>query len=238
MTRSGKQSDNGAARAAKKVLALSASARRDGNSRKLAEAVLEGVAEAGHEGELVHLADHVTGMFRNCRECRNSDGQCTIDDGYEDILLNKYLSADAIVYASPIYWYGLSGHLKNFIDRFFCYICEGYPNSEDFIQGMMGKKAALVMSAEENNFSARLANVQEMTQLCDYLHHEFAGVVVTTANSRKDVHGDPTEPLNAARELGRVLFDIRETNYRIDTVRGNVIWQGAASAYKHPAFWR
>ena len=223
---------------AKKILALCASARSDGNSRKLAEAVLAGAAEAGHQGELVQLSEQVTGLLRNCRECRNSDGQCTIDDGYEDILLNKYLQADAIIYASPIYWYGLSGHLKNFIDRFFCYIVEGYPKSGEFVEKMMGKRAALVMSAEENNFSARLANMQGMTQLCDYLHHQFVGVVCTTANSRTDVQGDPTEPLAAARTLGRNLFDITETNYRIDTVRGNVIWKAGEPQYKHPAYWR
>ena len=60
------------------VVALSSSPRRRGNSRTLAEAVLEGAGEGGHRTELVHLADHIQGLLRNCRECRRSDGSCGI----------------------------------------------------------------------------------------------------------------------------------------------------------------
>lgn len=222
----------------KKVVALSSSVRSYGNSRKLADALLEGAAEAGHETELVHLGEHVSGLFRDCESCRKADGHCAIEDGYRDILINKVVPADAIVYATPVYWYGVSSHLKNFLDRFFCYMDEACPDADTFLEGIKHKKAALVMSAEENNISARLANVQQMTQLCDYLHHEFVGIVCTTANSRNDVSSDPTGPLEEARQLGRVLFDITETNYKIDTVRDGKIWQGDTSAYKHPAYWR
>ncbi|MBT6510229.1 MAG: flavodoxin family protein [Rhodospirillaceae bacterium] len=238
MAQNAERSTGDAASAPKKVLCLSASARPDGNARQMAEALLEGVAQAGHEGELVHLADHVTRLFGNCRECRNAEGFCTLDDGYENILLNKYVKADAVVYVSPIYWYGISGHLKNFLDRFYCYMSGGYPHKDAFIQGMMGKKAALLLSAEENSFSKRTPIVQHMIQLCEYMEHEFVGIAVTTANSRKDVRSDPNKPLDSARELGRLLFDIHETDYRLDTDRGPIIWQGDDSAYKHPAYWR
>lgn len=223
---------------AKKIVAVSSSVRPYGNSRKLADALLEGAAGAGHDTELIDLNEHVHGLFRDCGSCRGEDGRCTIDDNYEDILINRIVPADAIVYVTPIYWYGVSSLLKTFIDRFFCYMDESCPHSQAFLNGIKGKKAALVMSAEENNFSARLAIVQQMTQLCDYLHHEFAGIVFTTANSRDDVTRDPTDPLTAARELGARLFDITETNYRIDTEREGRIWQGEASAYKHPTVWR
>lgn len=238
MTDTRTPNDPGAQGKSKKLLALATSARRESNSRKLAQAVLDGALEAGHTGELIHIADHVTGLFRNCRECRNAEGQCTIGDGYEEILLEKFLPADGIVWGTPIYWYGYSAHMKNFVDRLFCYIVEGYPGSRAVIDGLMDKKVALVMAAEENNFSCRLANVQEMTQMCDYLHHEFIGIVQTVANSRKDVANDPNRPIEVARDLGRSFFEIHENNYRLEIPRDDVIWQGEKSQYRRPAVWR
>lgn len=219
-----------------KVLALCSSPRRNGNSRRLAEALLEGAAEVGSEGELVHLPDHVHGFLRDCRECRASDGQCTIGDGYEELLLSKVLPADALVYATPLWWYGVSAQLKNFLDRLFCYISDGYPKAGMVVERVQGKRMAVVMSAEENNLAARLAVVQEMQELCRYLHHDFVGFVTGIGNSRGDVDKDPARPLEAARELGRRLFEIHETNYQIDTVRPKRVWDSDVPFY--PAYWR
>jgi multimeric flavodoxin WrbA len=105
-----------------KVLVVSSSPRRNGNSRLLAEAALEGAREAGHEAELVHLDDHMRHFLRDCRECRDANGRCTIDDGYEELLRERVLPAEGIVFASPIYWYGVSGQLKTYFDRIFCFI--------------------------------------------------------------------------------------------------------------------
>jgi multimeric flavodoxin WrbA len=117
-----------------RVLVLSSSPRRDGNSRRLAEALIEGSRRAGHEAELVHLPDHVGSFLRDCRTCRDAMGNCTIDDGYRELLLEKLLPADALVYATPIWWYGTSGILKTSIDRLFCYIAFSYPGSEEVVE--------------------------------------------------------------------------------------------------------
>ena len=57
------------------VLALSSSPRRDGNSFRLAEAMIEGAREAGHRTDLVHLDDHVRHHLRDCRRCRDEAGR-------------------------------------------------------------------------------------------------------------------------------------------------------------------
>ncbi len=231
--------DPGAQGQPKSLLALSFSARPDGNSRAVAQAVVDGAIEAGHAGELVHVPDHVTGLFRHCKECRDAQGNCTIDDGYRSLLFDKFLPADGIVWATPIYWYGASSQMKNFLDRWFCYYSEGNETfgTGTFVERMLDKKAALVVSSEENSIAVRMPIIQEMIMLCDYLHHELIGMVQTTANSRTDVHNDPNKPLEAAFELGRHFFDIHETNYRANVERDTKIWQGEASAYKRPFFW-
>ena len=133
--------------------------------------------------ELVHLPEVVSEGLRDCRECRGPNGECTIDDGYRELFLDKALAADALVYATPLWWYGLSGHLKNFLDRMFCYISEGCPEAERVMGQLVGKRAALVISAEESNFSARLAVVHQMQETCRYLHHTLVGIVVGTVAS-------------------------------------------------------
>lgn len=220
----------------KRVLALCSSPRREGNSQLLAEAVLEGAAEAGHACELVHLPDHVTAMLRDCRECRDAEGRCTIDDGYDSLFFDKYLPADAVVYATPLWWYGMSGHLKTFIDRFFCQFKSDHPDSGQVVEGLQGKRIVVVMSAEESNLGARIGVLQQMHECCRYLHQDLVGFVTGVANSRGEVRDDPTNPLGEARALGRRLFETRGTDYDLLSERGNHVWGEGSSSF--PAQWR
>lgn len=217
------------------VLALSSSPRRAGNSRLLAEAVLEGAAEAGHSVHCVHVADHVKSFLRNCRECRREDGSCAIEDDYRSLFFDLMLPADALVLATPIWWYGMSAGLKNVLDRMFCYYANSYPDHEQVHRQLMGKRLALVLSSEETNLSARLAIVHQVQEICRYLHYNFVGVVTGIGNSTGEVRNDPNQPLVHARELGRRLFEIRETDYQMDTVRPSRVWDDTGV---YPSFWR
>lgn len=132
-----------------KALVLSSSPRRDGNSALLAEAVSQGLKEAGHEIQFVFADDFLIGFLRDCRKCRMPNGECSIEDGFRSVFLDHYLSADGFIAASPIYWYGISAQLKAFFDRTFCYYAASYPQSDKVIEGMKGKRIGLVLSSEE-----------------------------------------------------------------------------------------
>lgn len=218
------------------VIALSSSPRRKGNSRILAEAVLEGAAAAGHRTELIHLPDHVTGMLRNCRECRRADGNCSIDDGFRELFFDKFLPADAVVLATPIWWYGMSAHLKNFLDRWFCYFAASYPGTADVHRQIYRKRLALVLSAEENNLPARLGVLTSIQELSRYLHWTMTGVVTGIGNTTGEAKDDPLNPLSEARALGRRLFDVVETDYKGDTPRSPRIWSEDNRSF--PTSWR
>jgi len=207
-----------------KVVALHASARRDGNSRALADAVLEGAAEQGHEAELVHLADHVGAFLRDCRGCRGADGRCAIGDGYEAMLLEKVLPADAVVFATPLYWYGVSAQLKAFFDRIFCYVAASYPDHARVEQELMGKRLALAISSEESYPGAPLGVVHQIQEYARYTHSSLVGVVQGIGNTRGEVCLDPAGPIGRARDLGRRIFHARSTDYRLDTPRSNSAW--------------
>ncbi len=207
------------------VLVINASPRKDGNSAVLAAAALDGVLESGHGGELVHLTDAVTGLLRDCRGCRrDEDDECAIADGYADLLLNKVVPADAIVFATPLHYYGMSGLLKTFFDRTFCYTATRAPSAEVVSAGLPGKRVGLLVAAEESYRGATLGLVAQMQELTRYNGQDLVGVVVGIGNSRREVERDPGRPLVAAAELGRRLFDIRVTDYRHDTERNNRVW--------------
>ncbi|MCU1603959.1 MAG: Multimeric flavodoxin WrbA [Modestobacter sp.] len=207
-----------------RVLVLKASPRRDGNSALLADAAATGAREAGHEVTVLHLDDFVEGMLRDCRTCRQDDGSCGIGDGYERLLVDHLVPADAVVLATPLYWYGMSGRLKSAVDRLFCFMSAGDPQSGTVLAGLPGKRVAVLIACEESYRGATLGLQAQFQELTRYLRQDLVGVVVGIGNSRGDVRLDPGNPLDAASDLGRRLFDVRVTDYRFDTPRDHQVW--------------
>ena len=93
----------------KSVLILASSPRRDGNSYRLANAARRGAQEAGNAAELLFVDDYVRHFLRDCRQCRGKEGECTLEDRFSELFLEHYLPADGIIFATPLYWYGMSG---------------------------------------------------------------------------------------------------------------------------------
>jgi len=98
-----------------KVLGISGSPKRDGNTELLLKEFLRGARASGHETELIILNKFKISPCTSCCSCQKN-GQCIIDDDMQS-MYNKLLEADYIVLASPIYFGGVSAQLKSFIDR-------------------------------------------------------------------------------------------------------------------------
>ncbi len=99
----------------KKVLVISSSYRTKGNSARLAEEFVKGAAEAGNDIEFISLHDKNIGFCRGCLTCQKTK-RCIIHDD-ADMIREKMLHADAVVFATPVYYYGISGQLKTLLDR-------------------------------------------------------------------------------------------------------------------------
>lgn len=99
----------------KKVLILSGSPRKGGNSDLLCDEFARGAAEAGHDVEKVRVAEKKIDFCRACYGCRNT-GKCVIKDDMAE-LLDKMVAADVLVLASPVYFYSIDAQLKTVIDR-------------------------------------------------------------------------------------------------------------------------
>lgn len=99
----------------KKVLILSASPRKNGNSDILCDELMRGALEAGNEVEKIRVAEKKIGFCRACYACRGT-GECAIKDDMSEIL-QKMIDADVLVLASPVYFYSIDAQLKALIDR-------------------------------------------------------------------------------------------------------------------------
>ena len=99
----------------KKVLILSSSLRARSNSEALADAFARGAEEAGNRVERISLRDKEIRFCKGCLACQQT-GKCVIGDDAPDIVARMH-DADAIVFATPIYYYEMSGQLKTLLDR-------------------------------------------------------------------------------------------------------------------------
>ena len=99
----------------KNILIISTSLRNGSNSEILANEVLKGAVDAGNVAELVSLKDKQIAFCMGCLACQKS-GKCVIKDDAPEIV-DKMKDADVIVFATPVYYYGMSGQMKTLIDR-------------------------------------------------------------------------------------------------------------------------
>ena len=99
----------------KKVLILSSSPRKGGNSETLAAAFAKGAQEAGNQVELVHLCEKQYGFCKGCFACLKL-GHCVIQDDAVEIAAKMH-DADVLVFVTPVYYYSVSGQLKTMLDR-------------------------------------------------------------------------------------------------------------------------
>ena len=100
---------------AKKVLIISTSLRGGSNSDILAKECEKGAKEAGHEVEYISLKGKDIRFCIGCLTCQTK-GSCVLTDDVAEIM-EKVLAAEVIVYATPIYYYEMSGQMKVLIDR-------------------------------------------------------------------------------------------------------------------------
>lgn len=99
----------------KKVLILSGSPRKNGNSDILCDEFMRGAIESGNSVEKIRVAEQNISYCKACYACKGT-GSCIIKDDMAQIL-QKMIDADVIVLASPVYFYSIDAQLKALIDR-------------------------------------------------------------------------------------------------------------------------
>ena len=177
----------------KKVLVLSASPRRGGNSDLLCDQFILGANEAGNQGEKFFLRDKEINYCLACDTCKGNGGDCEQKDDMAEVL-DKMIAADIIVMATPVYFYTMNGQMKTLIDRTYSRYTEITDKEIYFIlTAAVPRKEALERTIEGfRGFTFVLSGAKEM------------GIIYGTgAWNMGDIKG--TKAMTEAYEMGKLI---------------------------------
>ena len=176
----------------KNVLIISSSLRKNSNSDAMAEAFAEGARIAGHNVERISLKEKTIHFCKGCLACQKTR-RCVQHDDAEAIV-QKMLHADVLCFASPIYYYAISGQLKTMLDR----ANPLYPSEYDF------RDVYLLATAADGNPAAMDGALKELQGwVACFPKCRLAGIVRGTGVTQVgDINGKP-EALEESRELGK-----------------------------------
>jgi len=175
------------------ILGLVGSPRRGGNTDILVEAVLSSARGCGHVSHTIYLAEHEIGPCIDCRGCKLGRRECVVQDGMQP-LYQRLDGADVLVFGTPVYWYGPTGTMKQFVDRLRPYYANGR---------LRGKRALVAAAAGEGPRDSDLV-LEMFRRTAVTLELDLVGHVVGTGYERGDVLND-TPALRHAAALGMQL---------------------------------
>lgn len=151
-----------------KILVITGSPRKNGNSNTLAENFIKGAEEAGHSIVRFDSAFKNVHPCVACNKC-GMNGQCVFKDDFEFIKAN-IVDADAVVFATPMYYFGISAQMKAVIDRF--YAING--------QIHVPKKAVLILTYADTSTKEAQPIINHYETLLNYLGWIDAGKVIAS----------------------------------------------------------
>lgn len=175
----------------KKVLIISSSPRKGGNSETLAAAFAAGASEAGNHVETIFLREKHYGFCKGCFACHKL-GHCVIQDDVPQII-SKMHDADILVFATPVYYYSVSGQLKTLFDR-----------SNPLYAGDYVFTKAYLLSTAADNEPGTFEGTEKAVQgwLDCFPRCALAGTVMAGGvNEVGDIAGHPA--LEIARQMGK-----------------------------------
>ena len=177
----------------KKVIVISTSLRRGSNSDMLADKFAEGAKAAGNEVEKISLVGKNIQFCKGCFGCQKL-GRCIINDDVNDIMA-KVLEADVVCWATPIYYYEMSGQMKTLIDR----MNAMYPLDYKFRDVYL-----LTTAAEDETETPKRAEIGLTGWIdCYPKSHLAAHLFCGGVNDAREIEGN--SKLNDAYKLGNEL---------------------------------
>lgn len=176
-----------------KVTIITGSPHRHGTSALLADEFTRGALDAGHEVFRFNAAFEDISPCLGCDRCGMGLHPCVQKDAMGK-LLPELLSSQAVVLATPLYYFGFSAQIKMVIDRFY--------SQTGQLTG--GKKAFLLATAYDQNDWTMSSLVNHYKTLSDYMHWKDGGMVLAVGcGSRSDI--ERSNYPDAAYQLGKAL---------------------------------
>ena len=177
----------------KNIVVLSGSPRKNGNTDRLVAAFIEGAETEGKAVSLFRVAEMKISGCLGCNHCFEEKGVCVQKDDMGQIL-DALRKADAIVLASPVYYWAVSAQLKVAIDRTYALISDKPPV----------KRAALLMTCGNSETSVADGAVTMYSRLCAFFQWDDAGVIIAPGlREPGEIKG--RNELEKAKVLGREI---------------------------------
>lgn len=179
----------------KNILVVTGSSRCNGNSALLADAFIQGAADAGHEVRVFHSGRMPISSCMHCDGCWSTGKPCVREDGF-DSLWPVLEQAQMIVFCSPLYWYSFSGHIKCAMDRMYPY------SRKNRLRDLKVKEAMLLMCGESMFLRSFAGAAEAYRQMLGFKHWTDRGrLFVTGVHEFGDMKGH--NALATAEQMGR-----------------------------------
>ena len=185
----------------KKILVLLGSPRKKGNTATLAKQIVKGAESRGAEVETVYLNGLKIKPCQGCYACKKEDSQgCVVQDDMQ-LLYPKIKDADALVFATPVYWFNMSAQTKIFIDRFY-----GLFDATFTVNPLYKKRIAVAMSyGDTDPFNSGCVNaLRSFQDAFTYLGAKIDGMVYGSAEEPGEIASNAVL-MQQAEDLGRKL---------------------------------
>ena len=153
----------------KKIVVITGSPRKNGNSFKMTDAFIKAAEAKGHTITRFDAATMKIGGCRACETCYSTGKACTFDDDFNTIA-PAILEADTIVFTMPVYWYSIPAQIKGVIDRVFSLVVGG--------KDISGKECALITCCEEEDMSVMDGVRIPMERMCALNKWKMVGEVL------------------------------------------------------------
>ena len=150
------------------IIILQGSPNTDGSTALLCNEFSQGARHTGHSVECIDIARLSIAPCLGCVQCGYGARPCVQHDDMQ-IVRKKILDADMVVFATPLYYYGMSAQLKTVIDRF-CADNIAIDNKQ--------LKASLITAAWNSDSWTFEALVAHYQTLCRYLNMQDKGMVL------------------------------------------------------------
>ena len=153
----------------KKIVVITGSPRRNGNSFAMTDAFIEAAEKKGHTVTRFDAAMMNIGGCRACETCYKKGRACSFDDDF-NVIAPAILEADAVVFTMPVYWYSIPAQIKGVIDRIYSLVVGG--------KDVAGKECALIACCEEDDMSVMDGVRMPLERSAAILKWEMVGEVL------------------------------------------------------------
>jgi multimeric flavodoxin WrbA len=186
-----------------KVLGISTSPRREGNSDVLLRQALAGAEQAGCAVESLRLCDY---RIEGCRECYacSSTGDCSTQDDYQPIL-NKMLTADRLILATPVFFLTVSAQAKLLIDRGQCLWVRKTKLHRPLFDPKRDRRGVLIAVGGSRSRKQFECVRQPVRSCFQYLEVDYVGSLCINQVDEKGAILERPDALEKALDLGRML---------------------------------